>query len=205
MKYIFLLTLVGIMCFSCQKQDFIDTGKANGVTGVSILEYMKTDSYNWDTTRLVIERAGLTELFDGNDPDHEQIVFLGPTNLSILRWMLDMDYMKVSDIPVEECKSMILKHVIDGRFLKDDIPKGVKYPKEGGEDFDTLGDNKLWLYTFTLPYGGIPDAGPTFLYVGSYNLVDGTINVVVDIASHDIQCTNGVVHSLHYNYTFGDI
>lgn len=211
MKYIYLLAIISVMCFSCQKQDFIDTGKANGKHDCSILEYMKTDGYNWDTTILVIERAGLTELFEGNDPDNPQITFIGCTNHSIRRWMFNdgynyttwvykPSYFKVSEIPVEDCKNFILRHVIKGRYMKSDIPKGISFPKEGGQDFSTLGDNELWLYTRTSPWGGIPDAGPTHLYVESY-----TEESKVDVASSDIECLNGVVHSLHYNYTFGDI
>lgn len=205
MRNIFLVGIICILGFSCQKQDFIDTGKANGKFDGSMMDYLKSDSYNWDSTVLVIERAGLEDLFEGNDPEHPEITFLGCTNLSILRWMLQETwtkdrYNKVSDIPVDDCREFILRHVISGKYLKDDIPKGISNPKEGGKDFSTLGTNSLWLYTYTDAWNGVPDKGPTHLYVESY-----TAESKIDVASSDIQCDNGVVHSLHYDYTFGDI
>jgi hypothetical protein len=215
MRYIFLFGIICMLGISCQKQDFIDTGKANGEFDGSMMDYLRSDSYNWDSTVLVIERAGLEDLFEGNDPENAEITFLGCTNLSILRWMLEEEwvwndetggfdikpaYHKVADIPVEDCREMILRHVIQGKYLKADIPKGISNPKEGGKDFSTLGDNSLWLYTYTDPWNGVPDKGPTHLYVESY-----TAESKIDVASSDIRCDNGVVHSLHYNYIFGDI
>lgn len=50
-------------------------------------EYFHTDSYNWDSTIIMIEHAGLKSLFDGTG-EYEQITFFGLTNLSILRYMM---------------------------------------------------------------------------------------------------------------------
>ncbi|MFR5656607.1 MAG: hypothetical protein ACLUDU_00780 [Butyricimonas faecihominis] len=43
-----------------------------------------TDAYNWDSTILVIERAGLVDLFDGKDPACPEITFFGLTIFLII-------------------------------------------------------------------------------------------------------------------------
>ncbi len=187
---------------SCTKQNFIDTGKANPHFNGTVLSYLKSDNYNWDLTVQMINRAGLNDLFDGRDPANPTITFLGPTKFSILRYMLNNGYATVNDVPVQTCHDLILKLVIKGKYLKADIPKGTPFTpsRSGGKLLPTLGGINVFLYTFTQPLGGVAGAGPTYLYLESE---DGSVQQ--DIASADIQPTNGVVHSLHYNYTLGDI
>ena len=96
------------------KYNYIDTGISDGVHDCSMLEYLKGDSYNWDTIVRVIERAGLTSLFEGEGPG-EQITFLGPTNHSIRNWMYDSAYIDVNSIPADTCKQLVLRHVTKGR------------------------------------------------------------------------------------------
>lgn len=64
----------------CTKNNFIDTGISNGRhEGKSLLEYMETDSYNWDSTILLVRHAGedMVRLFEGQDPNHKEITFFG--------------------------------------------------------------------------------------------------------------------------------
>ena len=83
------MVVVMIVAFcSCTKYNYIDGGIANGVHDCTMWEYFHTDSYNWDSTIIMIEHAGLKSLFDGTG-EYEQITFFGLTNLSILRYMMD--------------------------------------------------------------------------------------------------------------------
>ena len=54
---------------ACNDDYFHDSGLANGRHDCTVWEYLHTDAYNWDSTILVIERAGLVDLFDGKDPE----------------------------------------------------------------------------------------------------------------------------------------
>jgi hypothetical protein len=201
MKKIYILLFSIITLFSCQKQEFIDTGKANGVFQGTMLEYMENDSYNWDTTVLVIKRAGLEELFSGNDTDNPQITFLGCTSISIMRYMFPKGYKKVDDIPVDECKELILRHVFPSKIMRGDIEKGFYLPeKTGGKEYSTIGGNKIWMCRYNQNWGGIPEAGPEKLYI--FSVENST---TTDIASTNIETDNGVVHSLHYKYIFGQL
>lgn len=208
MKRLLYILLV-VSFFACDtKEGYIDTGVSNGIHNYSMYEYFKTDSYNWDTTRLVIERAGLIDLFDGGDSEYEQITFFGPTNYSILRWMLQQSprYEKVEDIPVEICREYILKHVVKNKYLKADIAfRNPSYlindpEQDGGTKLTCVQGNKVIAYTERDAYQGIENAGAIVL-----NLYSIDKSTKVPMASPDIQTTNGVVHALNYNYTFGQI
>lgn len=210
-KIIIILTVFAF--FACEtKENYIDTGISYGIYEGNMMTYFASNSYDWDSTALIIQRAGLEEMFTGNDSEYEQITFLGPTNHSIRRWMLGGDsnnpirYTKISEIPVDECRSMILKHVIKNRIMKDSIPFiNVQYLpgdalQDGGVEFTTIGGDVVFAYRRTSDYGGVAGAGAKSLHFHSR-----TMDQLVPVASADIECDNGVVHSLNYSYTFGDI
>lgn len=201
-KYIFII--IAILAISCSTEDnYTDTGVSRGEHDCSIYEYLHTDSYNWDSTILVIERANLIDLFDGKETDYPQITFFGPTNHSIRRFMLQNNYQKVSDMPEEMCKEMMLKHVAVGKFMKAKIEFGsrnVEGEIEGGTHFTCLGNNVLHAYKIRESWGGVDNSGAVRLYIYSE-----TAKTKVPMASPDIEPNNGVVHALNYTYTFGEI
>jgi len=170
------------------------------------MEYFASNSYDWDTTALVIKRAGIEDIFTGDDPDYPEITFLGPTNHSIRRWMLQNSYDKVADIPVDMCKDMMLKHIVKGKYMKADIEfRNMAYTaaspdQDGGTELTTLSGNKILAYKERLDYAGIAEAGAIVLRFYSKTLLQK-----VPLASADIESDNGVVHSLNYSYTFGQI
>lgn len=90
---------------SCIKDNFWYSGVSNGRHDCSLLEYMESDSYNWDSTVLMVRHAGeeLIQIFEGNDPDLQEITFFGPTNHSIRRYMLENGIEKISDMDPEWC------------------------------------------------------------------------------------------------------
>ena len=48
--------------------NFENTGLAKEHFDGNMYEYLRSDSYNWDSIRLIIERAELVPLFEGKDP-----------------------------------------------------------------------------------------------------------------------------------------
>lgn len=213
MKRLFM-GLILLLAVSCStKYNYIDTGISNGVFEGSMLDYLRSDHYNWDSVVVMIERAELEPLFEGKDTDYKQITFFGPTNHSIRNWLMDDTlyrradtvYTTIQDIPVDTCRSLILRHVIEGRYLTIDVPKGSIGTSEGegqkdGMYINALGGNELWLYTVQSPYYGVEGAGPLTLYLMSMDF-----SASVPLACPDIQCDNGVVCSLDYSYQFGHI
>ena len=200
--------MVMVLCFcSCTKYNYINGGTANGIHDCTMWEYFHTNSYDWDSTVVMIEHAGLKSLFDGTG-EYKQITFFGLTSNSILRYMLENNYERVTDIPVGKCQDIIQKLVAPKRIMLNDVPRGNRIQSGGGIEsafveydglvFDCI-RGSLFLWTQRMAYNDIEDTGEIALYIASRNQ-DGTRNERV--ASTDIQTTNGVVHSLNYDFRF---
>src|SRR5690554_369113 len=129
MKRYLIGILSAVIFVACTKQEVIDTGTADPAFEGSMMEYLRSDDYNWELTVALIEHAGLTDLFDGRDPQYPKITFFGFKSYSVQRFLFDSQYKdqsegvftKVGDIPVDMARELVLKHVIKGNHLKEDI------------------------------------------------------------------------------------
>lgn len=187
---------------ACEKNDFHDSGLANGVHDCSMWEYMQKDPRNWDSVRLMIQRAGLQQLFEGTDPEYPEITFFGPVNYSVARFLLKTTdeegnrlYRSVQDVPEDICRQMVLSHILPRRMMKEDFDYEIKGTDTGGSILQTLTGIDLRVYRIKSPYYDIPDLGPEYLAI--HALEKG---YKVDVLSADIETTNGVVHSLSNTY-----
>ncbi len=190
----------------CTKNNFIDTGISNGRhEGKSLLEYMETDSYNWDSTILLVRHAGedMVRLFEGQDPNHKEITFFGLTNHSIRRYLLQNGVKRVTDLNVTWCREMLLHHLVDGKIYRKDIPAGKPgdygTAGTGGMTLTTLAGSKLWVYTVVQEENGIVAQAAKPVYVNFLKA-----NKLFAVASADIEPDNCVVHALEYKFTLGD-
>jgi len=214
MKKYFLIAMVFIAFTACTKQTVIDTGVAKGNFSGNMMEYLRSDTYNWELTVKLIERAGLTDLFEGKVDSLKEITFLGFKTYTVLRFLYDSQfkdssqgkYYTVDDIPVDRARGLVLRYVIGGKHLKETIAyKDKQYlindPKQtGGTRFTTVQGNQVMLYLETSPYGGVPDAGPVSLKVYSI-----TKTLAIPMATPDLQSTNGVVHAFSDGIELGII
>lgn len=209
MNKIILFFIAGLIAVSCTKENFIDTGLANGNHDCSMLEYMRNEGRNWDSTVVLIEHAGLEKLFNGEDPEYPKFTFFGPTNSSVLRYLLENDIERIQDMDAGECREMLLQYVLDDVILAKDVPRGTKtrpwppIPGEGGKAITTVGGMTCRLFAQTEDYEDVTEAGATYIYLESGVAPFGL--KTTDVASSDIRFTNGVIHSLHYNHTFGNL
>jgi len=73
-----LLLFVSLLCSCDTKQDWYDSGICSPYHDCSIMEYLRGDTANWKLTVELIERAELTDLFEGNDPNYKEITFFAP-------------------------------------------------------------------------------------------------------------------------------
>lgn len=209
-KYILLcLSVMLLIAGSCTKDNYKDYGLSVGKHDCSLLEYMEmpNHSYDWDSTVLMIYHAGedVVRLFKGEDPAHQELTFFGPTNHSIRRYMLTKRIKKVTDLDPEWCKEKLLRHLIDGKIYRDDIPRGLPGTSgalvgTGGVTFTSLAGTHIWGYTTAEAYQGMPEAGPV-----SISLVSIETQKSLTVASANIEPLKCVVHSLHYNYTLDDM
>lgn len=210
MKNIYLL-ITGVFlvwCAACDpKQDVFGEGElASPYHDCSIMQYMRNDPYHWDWTLEMIERGGLTDLFEGKVDSLPEITFLGFTKFSVMRYVYDQRKDSVADLGVEECRELVLRHVIPGKHLKEsiayrDMSVLVSDPKQqGGTLLNTLGGSKLRFYLVAEDYGNVPQGGA--VHLGVYSITAGS---KVPMSSPDIQPLNGVVHSLSNSYELGKI
>ena len=199
MRSIFII-MVSILFVACDPVDnYIDTGIVQTKHDCTIWKYLHTNSYDWDSVVVMIEHADMVELFDSE----ENITFWGPTNHSIRRYLLDNEYTRVSDLSPLFCKTILEKHIVKGKYMKSDVDfrvPDISGKIVGGTDLTTVGGNILRAYREKEEYAGVAYAGPEVLYM--YSL---TARKPVPLASADIECNNGVVHSLNYNYRLGQI
>lgn len=201
MKNIFIIILL-LLC-SCTKENYIDTGISNGKHDCTMYDYFKKDSYNWDSTVLVIKRADLMHVFDGSDSKYRNITFFGPVNHSIRRYILEKKYKCVNDIPVETCRELMMRHVAIKKYMKEDIAFSVPDITgviNGGTLIECEGGNTLHAYNLQDSYGGVAGAGPVFLRLYSVDK-----KATVPMASPNIETTTGVVHALNGSFTFGNL
>ena len=210
MKHIYKLMLwvmvAGVFTSCDPKQDVWDSGISSPYHDCTIMEYLRGDDYNWGLTVELIEHAGLTDLFEGQVDTLPEITFWGFPSYSVLRYLYDNNMESVSEIDVETSRELVLMHVTKGKVLKKDVAERDEeyyiYDEEqtGGTDLYTLTNSHLKAYIDKSDYMFVPDGGPETMYLYSF-----TAETMVPLASPDIQPTNGVVHSLNYNYKLGNI
>ena len=99
---------------------------------------------------LPFEYAGLTDIFEGTNPDYKEITFFGPTNMSIRKFFLEQTgeaiYHTIREIPVELVRDMILAYLVEGKKMKETFDYEVKGTLTGGAEVYSLNNVKLRVY-----------------------------------------------------------
>ncbi|MEG0797032.1 MAG: fasciclin domain-containing protein [Odoribacter sp.] len=204
MKYIILILLTLGLLSGCEPKDnFIDTGISYGVHNCTMFEYLQMDLKNWDLTIELIRKAKMESYFEGKESGLEQITFLAPPSLSILRYLMENELKTVNELDEAQCREFLLRHIIKGRIMKEDI--AFRIPEisseiKGGTMVECLGGNQLKLYLEQEEWGGVSDAGAIHLFVYSLDK-----KRFVPMATPNLQTNTGIVHALNYNFTLGNI
>ena len=155
---------------------------------------------DWDSTRLMIQRAGLQDLFEGKG-EYGQMTFLAPNNLVIMTYLFDNDYQEVNEIPVADCRRMLEKLIIPRRIMMNDVPRGSRSDatgeKTGGKTYTLMDGSEAFLWTFQESYLGIENAGAVHLW-----FFIEKFGASRRIVSSNIQTENGVVQALGNDFLF---
>ena len=137
MKNILLVLTIASLMVCCDKDNYIDSGIHEQKHDCTVWEYFHTDRANWDSLIVMIEHAGMIKYFDGTNKD--EITILAPTNHSINQYLfqtLDDNgerlHEKVTDIPADECREMLLSYMIHGKKFLEDFDHEVKGTQTGG-------------------------------------------------------------------------
>lgn len=123
--------------------------------------------------------------------------------MSIQRYLWNNELKKVTDLDAAFCRKVVMMHVVKGKRMKESF--NFRIPDASGKivgasELTTEGGVKLLVYREQEEYGGVANAGAIHLY-----LFDQNTDKHLPLASPDIEPLNGVVHSLNYNYTLGDM
>ncbi|WP_051082756.1 hypothetical protein [Butyricimonas synergistica] len=206
-RIMYIIIVASLFAVGCTKDNFIDTGVSNGRhEGKSLLEYMEAHPYDWSFTVEMVRHAGeeMVRLFEGKDEAHLEITFFGLANHSIRRYLLTNNIKSVSDLDPAWCRSVLLKHVVDGKIYRRDIPEGKPGDYgtrgSGGKSQKNLAGEDVWTYVFVEEKEGVVDNAPRSIYVNFLKSGKGNFRV----ASGDIEPDNCVVHALEYKFTLGD-
>ena len=113
----------------------------------------------------MVYRAGddVVRLFEGQDPDHPEITFLGITNHSIRRYLLERGLSQVADLTPRVLQKVLLLSRFDGKlwriaFLWESDGQGGNLIK-GGAFIIPLWGEPGWPYTKKRKLAGISDIG----------------------------------------------
>lgn len=213
-KLLFILGICVTLGACNTKQDVIDGGISSPYYDGNIMQYLRSNEEQWSYTVQMIERADLTELFEGRVDTAREITFFAPPSFSVHRYLMDLKYKapegeryeSIDELPEDLCRELILKHVVIGKHLKEDMGfRNMDYDihspdQDGGTRLRTIGGCSLIGYREKSAYQGIPDAGPVHMFL--YSVTAGR---QIPLATPDIQPVNGVIHALNYGYDFGKI
>lgn len=217
MKQIILLGFVVSMFVGCTKYNSIDTGLAQKKYSGNMYEYFHSNSYDWDSLLIMIDYLGLEEYFTGKNAEYDTVTFFGPTNNSIRRWIYNftdgydnMGFLKykyhsvketIDGVGFDKCKNILLSHIVKGKYEVVDIPRGTGTNDQSGIIFIGAAGNSFRVYSFRETFNDVPETGAVRLYIKGG--IDFTKDI--DVASTDIEPTNGIVHSLAYGYILGEL
>ena len=199
----FMVLFGGLLFTACTKDNFIHTGTSKGRFEGSLMEYMEAHPYDWSYMVEFVRHSGedMVQLFEGKDPEHKEISFLGITNHSIRRYLLT-EGKTIADLDPEWCRGIILQHVIDGKIYRKDVVPGEPSEYEtlgtGGTIYTTLAGTQVWIYTIIPEAGGVTENTARPIYL---NFLKS--NEKCNVASGDIEPDNCVVHALEYAFTLG--
>ena len=196
-KIIYFLAI--LLIYSCNNDELENSHPQREVHDCSVWAYLTSDRGTSDSTVVAIRHAGLEHLFDGTDASYPEITFFGFTNHSVRNFLFSRGDEQISDIPVEECRDMILPYIIAGKRLFQSFPYEIKGTMEGGDKVENLAGQMMRIYLVKHDFQDTQDAGIVKLAFESEN------GFIVTVTSCNIQTTNAVVHSLETIHVWGEI
>ena len=200
-KVYYVFIVLNCILASCGTDyGFIDTGVSETHENETMYEYFQTDLYNWTLVKRMIDKAGLKAMFNGEDPNYKEIMFLGPVDNSMRAWMWDNRYQTVEDMDAELCKKLILRYVFNTVYEREKVSVKLSETGDGGVNLTGLAGNLVWFYSMKEPFLDNPN-----VMITSLELLMKDNGQKAYIASSGIKVKNGMVHSLDDSHKIGNI
>lgn len=210
-----LLALALVMLLAaCTNWNYIDTGThdPNEHAQKSIYKYLSEHPKDFSLAKALIDRAGLRDLYEGNDAQHPAVMLIAPLNYSIMAGMVrnnyattvitdakgnpsTWDFIKdINNIPVEVCRSIMLSYTFDKIYYRDAFPAGTRgeslEKSEGGEVMTSLNGNKVWFYNQKTAYGQF-----STITINTIHGIEVDTKTDLWLPTTDIKVKNGVIHA----------
>lgn len=208
-----LFCLILLLFASCKKdQYYFDGGKSNPDFKGTMLQYLQSKPVQFDTIAEIIKIAGLEKEFQ-----EDELTFFAPTDLSVRSilkttnnelYQAGKDTLKVlTDVQPQIWRKYLMMYMFKGaNRLKDyyqlDINLKPVYPGQNYYSYNNVIFNIGVIFD---DINGIKYAGYRHLTIGYITDLNRPADnwITADISSSDIKPTNGVVHTLNTNHTFG--
>ncbi|MGO4290931.1 fasciclin domain-containing protein [Chitinophaga sp. RAB17] len=206
-----ILLLVGLFISACKKDYYIDGGLADPHYNGTIYDYLVKNPYLFDTVAFIVEKAGMKDMLQ-----NDSVTFFAPTDQSIgdalralneLRYRMVEDSAQLSDIPGSVWRDFLLRYIMKGKhtanqFARVDPANWYAYP---GINYVMANGYILNIGLQYQNYNGVEAVGARILLLTdiTFDPVTFRNNPYVNVASSDIQPTNGVIHALNIRHTFG--
>lgn len=213
----FFTALMMMVLFSCKKDYYQDTGKANPKFNGNIMEYLESKPLYFDTLTQVIKLAGMENVFK-----NDKITFFAPTDPTIQTAILVLNKQlsslgrdtvtQLSDIKPDAWKEMLSLYIFKGQnVLKD-------YAQVDTMALDTYAGQGYISYNNTpinigVIYNDAVNGSVRIKYAGYRQLMISYIPDMTSpktrwintlVSSSDINPTNGIVHVLKIKpHSFG--
>ncbi len=208
-----LFSLILLLFVSCKKDEYyFDGGKSNPDFKGTMLQYLQSKPVQFDTIVDIIKIAGLEKEFQ-----EEELTFFAPSDLSVRSilkttnnelYQTGKDTLKVlTDVQPQIWRKYLMMYMFKGaNRLKDyyqlDINLKPVYP---GQNYYSYSNVIFNIGVIFDDINGIKYAGYRHLTIGYITDLNRPADnwITADISSSDIKPTNGVVHTLNTNHTFG--
>lgn len=204
-----LLTGICIGALSCKKEYFAGGNLQKGVFNISSYEFLKTKPFQFDTLVTVVELAGLKETID-----KENVTFFAPTDHAIkksmdmlnqMRYVESKDSIFIKDIPPYIWKKYLSEYIIRDKYLLKDIARydPLQLNVYPGQYMASYNGYIMNLGVRFSDYQGTKDVGPRTVIFTNIGDIGNPLNISSEVATSDLQTTNGVIHVLNDNHVFG--
>lgn len=190
-----LLTATVVLITSCTDND--NYRPVNRYYDCSLLDYLKQNS-QYDSLVLMIQKAGLENLYSGKMQDYPELTFFAFTNASLVIYMQqtfspdgERLYWQINDIPDKTCRDLLLSHTITKKYKRDDFGFEIKGTLSGGTLLPNLLDDTVRIYRIKTDFYGTADIGIPRLAI--HFKANGAIE---NLATYNQEMQNAVLHTL---------
>lgn len=195
------IILLIIVLPSCEEDYYLDGGLASGELNMSTYDFVKSRPDMFEKLLWIIDQNNLKD-----DINKEGSTFFPPQDESIVEYLeaRQLETVQLEKLPQAEIDTLAMNvkmYMFPFEVMRKDLKPTMK-------EYVSLSDDLMGITLFVQPFQEIPGFGPsTVVLTGPVREIEGSqtgIRRTANVATSDLQSTNGVVHVLkHTGHIFG--